>query len=225
MFNKTVGIIFVISSIGKIAAWKNILRSYSGFSGFQSFLSRSSVLMKTSLKRRAGDVKVSSLIGDELYDDSNIAKRSKTTDAESVFLLGRNRRLTVESFKGAVRIDIREYYDSDGELKPGKKGISLRLSLWNTLKDKIQDINSCITADESLLVDLENLLKISVSKYQDQPLIQIREYYVDERSQELRPGSKGIALNPAEWGFLCENVDRIDAAVEQYPLRERIIPL
>ena len=86
-------------------------------------------------------------------------------------MLGRNRRLTVESFKGAVRIDIREYYDSDGELKPGKKGISLRLSLWNTLKDKIQDINSCITANESLLVDLENLLKISVSKYQGLPFV------------------------------------------------------
>ena len=86
-------------------------------------------------------------------------------------MLGRNRRLTVESFKGAVRIDIREYYDSDGELKPGKKGISLRLSLWNTLKDKIQDINSCITADESLLVDLEKLLKISVTKYQGLPFV------------------------------------------------------
>lgn len=74
--------------------------------------------------------------------------------------------MTVDSFKGVVRIDIREYYDADGQLKPGKKGISLRTNLWNTLKDKIQDINSCIAENKSLLVDLENLLKVSVSYYQ-----------------------------------------------------------
>jgi hypothetical protein len=74
--------------------------------------------------------------------------------------------LSVESFKGVVRIDIREYYDADGELKPGKKGISLRTNIWNTLKDKISDINSCIAENKSRLVDLENLLKVSVSYYQ-----------------------------------------------------------
>ena len=81
-------------------------------------------------------------------------------------MLGRNRRVTVDSFKGVVRIDIREYYDAGGELKPGKKGISLRVNLWNTLKDKIQEINTCITENKGLIVDLESLLKVSVSFYQ-----------------------------------------------------------
>jgi hypothetical protein len=65
--------------------------------------------------------------------------------------LGRNRRATVRVFKGtsfrldAVRlsrndadhhlgiplIDIREYFDSGGEPKPGKKGISLKLEEVN----------------------------------------------------------------------------------------------
>lgn len=76
-----------------------------------------------------------------------------------------------------------------------------------------------------LLFQKQRIIIICFFFLSEQPLIQIREYYVDEKSQELRPGSKGIALNPAEWGFLCENIDRIDAAIEKHPLRERIIPL
>lgn len=93
-------------------------------------------------------------------------------------MLGRNRRLTVESFKGVVRIDIREFYDADGELKPGKKGISLRTNLWNTLKDKIHDINSCVMTNESLLVDLEDLLKISVSTYKGSHVCTLTDIYL-----------------------------------------------
>jgi hypothetical protein len=29
----------------------------------------------------------------------------------------------VRDFRGKVYVDIREYYESDGDLKPGKKGV------------------------------------------------------------------------------------------------------
>ena len=36
--------------------------------------------------------------------------------------LGRMRYATVSEFKGRKMVHIREYYDADGEIRPGKKG-------------------------------------------------------------------------------------------------------
>jgi len=41
--------------------------------------------------------------------------------------LGKKRRAVVRSFKGMSLLDIREYYGTEGDEKPGKKGISLQL--------------------------------------------------------------------------------------------------
>jgi len=44
---------------------------------------------------------------------------------EGLFLykqLGRMRYATVSEFKGRKMVHIREYYDADGEIRPGKKG-------------------------------------------------------------------------------------------------------
>ena len=52
-----------------------------------------------------------------------------------VVSLGSNKFVTVTEFRGKVYVGIREYYEKDGELKPGKKGIALNLEQWNLLKD------------------------------------------------------------------------------------------
>ncbi|KAB5555015.1 hypothetical protein GE09DRAFT_147322 [Coniochaeta sp. 2T2.1] len=49
-------------------------------------------------------------------------KSGKTTDAEGPFWeLSNKRRVNVTKFNKALLINIREYYDAGGELKPGKK--------------------------------------------------------------------------------------------------------
>jgi hypothetical protein len=53
----------------------------------------------------------------------------RTEDKEPTWELERNRFVKVREFKGRVFIDIREFYDAGGELKPGKKGTLI--SCWN----------------------------------------------------------------------------------------------
>jgi hypothetical protein len=47
---------------------------------------------------------------------------SSNADEEPSWLLDRNRFVKVHEFKGKVYVDIREFYESDGELKPSRKG-------------------------------------------------------------------------------------------------------
>ncbi|KAI0737624.1 transcriptional Coactivator p15-domain-containing protein [Daedaleopsis nitida] len=56
--------------------------------------------------------------------------------------LGKNRRATVNTFKGGKFVDIREFYGDDSDLKPGKKGISLSQEQWETLKSSADVIDS-----------------------------------------------------------------------------------
>ncbi|KIY50359.1 hypothetical protein FISHEDRAFT_14489, partial [Fistulina hepatica ATCC 64428] len=55
--------------------------------------------------------------------------------------LGRKRRVGVTKFKAAVLVDIREYYDAGGQMKPGKKGISLAEDEWKILKKSVPIID------------------------------------------------------------------------------------
>lgn len=49
-------------------------------------------------------------------------KASESEGEDDTWELGNMKRVTVREFKGKTLIDIREYYESNGEYKPGKKG-------------------------------------------------------------------------------------------------------
>ena len=65
-------------------------------------------------------------------------------EKEVRFVLDNKKRITVHKFKGQIKVDIREFYDDNGEMKPGKKGISLSLDNWIKLKAFIDDIDESI---------------------------------------------------------------------------------
>lgn len=68
----------------------------------------------------------------------------KTNDEGEQYVdLGRNRRVTVNVFKGIPLIDIREYFGKDQ--KPGKKGISLKLEEWQALKLNMDAIDGILS--------------------------------------------------------------------------------
>lgn len=70
----------------------------------------------------------------------------KNQDGESFFALGPKRRITVRQWKGKPMVDIREFWtdSKDGQDKPGKKGISLSLDQWNTLKSLMPSIDALL---------------------------------------------------------------------------------
>ncbi|KAL7668548.1 hypothetical protein ACOME3_009246, partial [Neoechinorhynchus agilis] len=74
------------------------------------------------------------------------SNRSKDTKEFAGLLIGQNKYVTVNEFKGSKLVDIREYYveKSDGKLKPGRKGISLKVAQWDALKGMIDQIDKML---------------------------------------------------------------------------------
>ena len=72
---------------------------------------------------------------------------SSTTKVEDVpkeFHLSSKRKVTVRDFRGKPLVDIREFYEKDGEMAPGRKGISLTIDQYNKLKSYISEIDKAI---------------------------------------------------------------------------------
>ncbi|KAI0455906.1 transcriptional Coactivator p15-domain-containing protein [Xylaria acuta] len=66
----------------------------------------------------------------------------KDSEGNSFWPLGTTRRITIQNFKGKTYVNIREYYENNGELRPGKKGIMLPLEQYNALLTAIPAINA-----------------------------------------------------------------------------------
>uniref|UniRef100_A0A3Q1EKI2 Activated RNA polymerase II transcriptional coactivator p15 n=1 Tax=Acanthochromis polyacanthus TaxID=80966 RepID=A0A3Q1EKI2_9TELE len=73
------------------------------------------------------------------------SSKGSSNGDDNMFQIGKMRYVSVRDFKGKVLIDIREYWmNQDGEMKPGKKGISLSPEQWNQLKDQMSEIDGAI---------------------------------------------------------------------------------
>ena len=54
----------------------------------------------------------------------------------------RNIRVEASEFKGKTYVAIREYYEKDGEMLPGRKGINLNMEEWKELLDNIDNLQT-----------------------------------------------------------------------------------
>lgn len=55
---------------------------------------------------------------------------------------------------------------------------------------------------------------VSVRDFKGKCLIDIREYWINQDG-EMKPGKKGIALNPEQWSQLKDQMSEIDDAVKR----------
>jgi hypothetical protein len=60
--------------------------------------------------------------------------------------LSKNRKLSISKYYKNVLIDIREYYEENGQMKPGKKGISISKEQWDVIKKNMGNIDDAIQA-------------------------------------------------------------------------------
>lgn len=63
--------------------------------------------------------------------------KDDSDNEEEMISLAKMRFASVSTFHGKTFVNIREYYDKDGEMRPGKKGISLSPDQWEKLKAAI----------------------------------------------------------------------------------------
>jgi len=49
-------------------------------------------------------------------------------------------RIEKSEFKGKIYVGIRQWYDDNGEMKPGNKGINLTIEEWQEIVSKLDEI-------------------------------------------------------------------------------------
>jgi len=75
----------------------------------------------------------------EASAEESIQPLKKNDSGETYFELSPKRRFTVSKWRGDVRLDIREFYEKDGKMLPGTKGLSLTMDQYKIIRDLIQD--------------------------------------------------------------------------------------
>lgn len=67
--------------------------------------------------------------------------------------------------------------------------------------------------------DLGAKKRVTVKQFNGVSIVDIREYYEDKETKELRPGKKGIALTQEVWNKLLLAKDDIDNALATLPTK------
>lgn len=75
-------------------------------------------------------------------------------------------------------------------------------------EDKVDALND-------LAIELDKKRQVTVRKFNNINLVDIREFYIDKDTKEKKPGKKGISLTEDSWRSLVGVVDQVQEALDQ----------
>ncbi|KAJ5143100.1 ssDNA-binding transcriptional regulator [Penicillium bovifimosum] len=75
---------------------------------------------------------------------STAAEAKTDSNGDRYWEISKMRRITISSFRGKTLVNVREYYEKDGQELPGKKGISLPVDQFAALISILPDIEQVL---------------------------------------------------------------------------------
>jgi hypothetical protein len=75
-----------------------------------------------------------------------VTKRLQSGETTDLIVaeLGKNRRVTVGSFRGAATVGVREFYEKNGEMLPGFRGLNMSKEQWDVLVAHVQAVDEAL---------------------------------------------------------------------------------
>lgn len=143
-----------------------------------------------------------------MYDLSRHSRTRRDTDNMSnprlSVALENGRYAKVQTWQKEPRLDLREWEISEvtgkHDMKPTKKGISLKLHQIKSLSDKMDFIDESLDKHEEGTWHLGH--NVYVSLQENNPCVDIRHYWRPPNQNEIVPTKKGLCLRPTEYGNL-----------------------
>lgn len=112
--------------------------------------------------------------------------------------------VSVSDFRGQMRLDVREYYETVvGDQAPSKKGVNLPLADGLALVSAIEEVlngRNRVDVDS----DVRNPVKVSRSEWRGSALLDVRHYY--DAGGVWKPTKKGISVLWSDGQGLLETV-------------------
>ena len=138
--------------------------------------------------------------------------------SDAIFDLGKNKRVTVRQFRNINLIDIREYYldSSTGEMKPGKKGISLTEDLYDELLKHRLNIDEALRRLGSKRPKTKMVRLLSDDEYEDDNNNDTINNDKDKNSSKKRREDKSKSSN--------ENQDLEPRSKKKKPAPPTLLP-
>jgi len=169
---------------------------------------------KPEAKRAAGVTGVSGQ--QSVKEESKPIVSTPTQLDANTWEISSGRRIKVDKWSGKAMVNIREFYsDANGEMQPGKKGLSMPLDQYQALLAGVQAINAAVDNEgsgEGYAAELSRTRKVTVRQYGKTLMVDLREFY--DKDGGLAPGKKGISLPVDQWRKVVELLPEVTAAVE-----------
>ncbi|KAJ5170657.1 ssDNA-binding transcriptional regulator [Penicillium coprophilum] len=82
---------------------------------------------------------------------NNTGEAKTDSNGDRYWELSKMRRVTISSFRGKTQVNIREYYEKDGQALPGKKGISMPVDQFAAIISILPEIEQALSENGETL--------------------------------------------------------------------------